>query len=254
MDVFPTLSALAGVALPAGVVYDGVDAVDVLLKPRGKSKREILWIYSPTYMWPADLGPSAARMGRWKAHWATDTGLGGCAAKACARVTYPPDHPLLFDVEADPSEAFPLNPEANGGNPRNGSCRLPGQGQGQPTGPGYATQAEISAALAVLNAARKEEVLKFKRPVARACLPTPCTSAASACRLGAQASARRFRPVLTCAHLLTPSLHKGRRWCRRQTSLARAQTSTGSAATATRTLRPPPAPRVPPATAAAHRR
>ena len=154
--------------MPPGVVYDGVDVSDVLLESKGKlkqrSKRDILWIYSPTFAWPADLGPSAARMGRWKAHWATGPGLGGCAANACTEVTYPLDHPLLFDVEADPSEVFPLNPEANGGDPRNGTCRLPGQGQGQPTGPGYATNAEILAALAGLNAARKEEVLKFKRP------------------------------------------------------------------------------------------
>ena len=39
LDVFPTVSALAGVRLPPGVVYDGVDVSDVLLESKGKSKQ-----------------------------------------------------------------------------------------------------------------------------------------------------------------------------------------------------------------------
>ena len=41
-----------------------------------------------------------------KAHWATGPGLGGCAN--CTKQTYPTDAPLLFDIEQDPSEAYPL--------------------------------------------------------------------------------------------------------------------------------------------------
>jgi hypothetical protein len=50
-------------------------------------------------------GPSAARCGKWKAHWATGPGLGGC--EGCTKESYP-EVPLLFDIEEDPSEAYPL--------------------------------------------------------------------------------------------------------------------------------------------------
>ena len=44
LDVFPTFSALAGVALPAGVVYDGRDMSEVLFKPDGRSQHDVLFI------------------------------------------------------------------------------------------------------------------------------------------------------------------------------------------------------------------
>ena len=44
LDIFPTFSALAGVALPAGVVYDGRDMSEVLFKPDGRSQHDVLFI------------------------------------------------------------------------------------------------------------------------------------------------------------------------------------------------------------------
>ena len=47
MDVFPTVSKLAGVPLPTGVVYDGRDMSGVLLDKTGtvKSKHDFLFMY-----------------------------------------------------------------------------------------------------------------------------------------------------------------------------------------------------------------
>ena len=67
LDVFPTFSALARLPLPAGVVYDGRDMSDVLLTDGGRSRHDVVFIYSQDP--PPDRGPAAARMGRWKAHW-----------------------------------------------------------------------------------------------------------------------------------------------------------------------------------------
>lgn len=80
----------------------------------GKSAHDILFFYGghgSTY----DHGvayPYAARLGRFKAHWRTGPGLGGCkpspaAPIGCPSVVYSAG-PLLFDVDQDPSEQFPL--------------------------------------------------------------------------------------------------------------------------------------------------
>ena len=161
LDVFPTFSALARLPLPAGVVYDGRDMSDVLLTDGGRSRHDVVFIYSQDP--PPDRGPAAARMGRWKAHWSTMPGLGGCSAPACTKVVYPVGAPLLFDVEADPSEAYPLSfPKGTDVSPAAGRSRLPGAaGQGLPCGPGYATPAEIAAAIVRLVAARVAEMATF---------------------------------------------------------------------------------------------
>ena len=109
LDLFPTLSTLAGVALPRDRVYDGKDMSDILFKTTGRSQHVVLFLYNQDPNMCKDGGPSAARMGRWKAHWATGPGLGGCSQPTCRKLEYPVDHPLLFDVVADPSEAYPLH-------------------------------------------------------------------------------------------------------------------------------------------------
>jgi len=102
MDVFPTISALAGIKLPDGVVYDGRDMSDVLFEPFGKSKHEFLFHYGGC----AEGGaPATCRHGPWKAHWCTGPGLGGCTN--CSKIHYPDAQPLLFNVEEDPSESMP---------------------------------------------------------------------------------------------------------------------------------------------------
>jgi arylsulfatase A len=109
LDLFPTVSALAGLALPAGVVYDGRDMSDVLLGTNGgKSKHTFLFFYGGAGDGGrgGSKGPTAVRHGKYKAHWGTGPGLGG--AKDMPRRKYP-DYPLLFNVHEDPSEEYPLN-------------------------------------------------------------------------------------------------------------------------------------------------
>ena len=84
LDLFPTVTSLVGLELPKGVVYDGRDMTDVLLakdgNERGKSKHDILFFYggggNACSKWK---GPSAARYGSYKAHFATAPGLSGCS-------------------------------------------------------------------------------------------------------------------------------------------------------------------------------
>lgn len=162
--------------MPTDRVYDGRDMSDVLLKLNAPSPHTVLWLYNQDPHMVTDGGPSAGRMGRWKAHWATGPGLGGCSQPGCKKVEYPLEQPLLFDVVADPSEAYPLAGNFNASwsaSPSAGAARLPCNGddpcngnggrQGLPSGPGYATPAEIAAALAALVAARKVELAEFHR-------------------------------------------------------------------------------------------
>ena len=124
MDLFPTASALAGLELPKDRVYDGKDMSDVLLKEEGKSKHEVLFMYGGAA--PVDGGPGAARMGPWKAYWATGPGLGGCDWPTCNKTMYPIENPLLFNIHIDPSEGLPLLGQLPSDNDHQ---------PGQPTGP-----------------------------------------------------------------------------------------------------------------------
>lgn len=113
MDVFPTLSKLAGIDLPSDRVFDGRDATDVLLKDGGKSKHDFLFFYG-TCNPGSSYSVTAVRHGPYKAHWCTAPGLGQSSDK---NLTKHYDPPLLFNVEVDPSEAIPLN--AKNENPTN---------------------------------------------------------------------------------------------------------------------------------------
>lgn len=104
MDVFPTFSSLAGVPLPEDVTYDGRDMSDVLLKANGKSKHDFLFHYGGC---SRNGFPATCRHGKWKAHWCTGPGLGGCTN--CTTIKYGDHAPLLFNVEKDPSESTPVN-------------------------------------------------------------------------------------------------------------------------------------------------
>eukprot|EP00041_Stephanoeca_diplocostata_P008161 m.118189 g.118189 ORF g.118189 m.118189 type:complete len:592 (-) comp17199_c0_seq1:157-1932(-) len=105
MDVFPTLSTLAGVALPTDRVYDGRDMSHILLDTTGtaKSAHDALFMYGGC---TTSSGPSAVRFGQYKAYWCTGPGLGGGKDLT---VRYNTSSPLVFDIWQDPSEGIPLD-------------------------------------------------------------------------------------------------------------------------------------------------
>uniref|UniRef100_A0A6V2EEX6 Sulfatase N-terminal domain-containing protein n=1 Tax=Ditylum brightwellii TaxID=49249 RepID=A0A6V2EEX6_9STRA len=107
MDVFPTLSALADIPLPTNRVYDGLDMSNVLLgKNGGKSDHDFLFFYgycSGEPYWTI----SSVRHGKYKAHWCTMPGLGLGHIKGENITQYDP--PLLFNIDKDPSEAYPIS-------------------------------------------------------------------------------------------------------------------------------------------------
>lgn len=106
MDVFPTLSTLAGLDLPANRTFDGRDMSDILLKEGGKSKHDFLFFYG-TCSGDPYWSISSVRHGKYKAHWCTAPGLGEFDNNTAHIKRYDP--PLLFDVEKDPSEAEPIS-------------------------------------------------------------------------------------------------------------------------------------------------
>ncbi|XP_054631537.1 arylsulfatase A [Dunckerocampus dactyliophorus] len=108
LDILPTIAKLAGAKVPK-VELDGVDMTEILFK-HGKSKRETMMFY------PTDasekFGLFALRLWKYKAHFYTRGSIHSnttpdkdCSAFALLK---PHDPPLLFDVEADPSERYPL--------------------------------------------------------------------------------------------------------------------------------------------------
>lgn len=111
LDILPTIAGLAGAKLPS-VQLDGVDMTDILIN-HGKSKREAMMFY-PTD--PSEkYGLFALRLGKYKAHFYT-RGAGHSETtpdKDCHIISFlkPHEPPLLFDLEADPSENYPLSPQ-----------------------------------------------------------------------------------------------------------------------------------------------
>lgn len=103
LDVFPTISALAGLPLPDDRPFDGKDMSEILLNENGKSKHDFLFFYS-TCSGEEYWSVSSVRHGKYKAHWCTAPGLGHFNASLTKR--YNP--PLLFDIERDPSESEPI--------------------------------------------------------------------------------------------------------------------------------------------------
>jgi arylsulfatase A-like enzyme len=118
MDVFPSLLRLIdGPSAPAPIAFDGKSSLyDLLFAPTGaKSAHAFLPFYNQPNISEPATQIFAARMGRYKVHWLTSPGLGGGRyATHAPHDRAPPnevrawDPPLIFDVEADPSEMLPL--------------------------------------------------------------------------------------------------------------------------------------------------
>jgi len=110
-DIFPTALALAGVALPKGIVIDGRDISPLLFTLNATTPHECLFIYkgTPGLECPDDHpncpGLWAIRCGVYKIHYVTSSTVDG--GKPNNGVFHTP--PLIFNIEEDPSERYPLD-------------------------------------------------------------------------------------------------------------------------------------------------
>jgi len=110
MDLLPTFCKLSGTELPGDRVYDGYD-ISPLLFGSGKSPRDIVFYYRGEQVF-------AIRKGDYKAHFITQNEYGSQTAHP---ITNPPTEikntrtvenpPLLYNVNADPSEKFNIAAE-----------------------------------------------------------------------------------------------------------------------------------------------
>jgi hypothetical protein len=130
MDVFPsllkmidggsreTIRSAERAAGAAAIAFDGKSSLwDILVDNTGTAASAHAFL--PFYNNPNISLPAAeifaARMGKYKAHWITSPGLGGGRYPTSAEHDRMPagalrkfDPPLVFDIEADPSEMLPL--------------------------------------------------------------------------------------------------------------------------------------------------
>ncbi|XP_018585957.2 arylsulfatase A-like isoform X1 [Scleropages formosus] len=108
LDILPTITSLAGAKLPR-VHLDGFDMSNILFR-HGPSKRKAMFYYP---MDPSEeIGLFAVRLGKYKAHYYTcgsilsdTTPDQDCHSTSSLKQH---DPPLLFDLEADPSENYNL--------------------------------------------------------------------------------------------------------------------------------------------------
>nr|XP_042125812.1 steryl-sulfatase-like [Peromyscus maniculatus bairdii] len=122
MDVFPTVAALAGAALPADRVIDGRDLMPLLRGRTTRSAHEFLFHYCNAYLNAVRWRPPNDTA-VWKAFFFTPrfdpAGANGCfSTHVCFchgdHVTRH-DPPLLFDLSRDPGELRPLTPGSSSG-------------------------------------------------------------------------------------------------------------------------------------------
>lgn len=111
MDILPTAARLAGTPVPAGALLDGKDSLFDILLSDGPSAHHFLPFYNG-YFSKAGNAMHAARYGQYKVHWVTSPGLGHEHEDIWNSWTWTHDPPLVFDIQADPQELFPLTSEA----------------------------------------------------------------------------------------------------------------------------------------------
>jgi arylsulfatase A len=103
MDVFPTVTRLAGASLPSRPV-DGIDVWPLLSGEKTELEREALLYFDGWHL-------QCARRGKWKAHFARYTGATYSPAPAGGRANLPLPQPELYDVVTDTDESYDVAPE-----------------------------------------------------------------------------------------------------------------------------------------------
>eukprot|EP00665_Eupelagonemidae_sp_cell47_P008299 gene8299-406_t len=109
VDLFPTVAALAGAAVPQDRVYDGVDLSGVLFGGGAAAHATLVHPNSGE----GEIGAiETVRVGRWKAKWRTGGGSTECVTqqggpRSAKSVRRP--QPLLFDMFLDASERVALD-------------------------------------------------------------------------------------------------------------------------------------------------
>ncbi|MFO7845105.1 MAG: sulfatase [Balneolaceae bacterium] len=97
LDIFTTVSYLAGVSLPDNRIIDGVNLSPVLMGEGESPRKEMLFYRGATVY--------AARKGDFKAHYITE----GAYGEFGERIVHEP--PLLFNLSEDPAERYDVADE-----------------------------------------------------------------------------------------------------------------------------------------------
>lgn len=97
LDIFTTVSYLAGVSLPDDRIIDGVNLSPVLMGEGESPRKEMLFYRGATVY--------AARKGDFKAHYITE----GAYGEFGERIVHEP--PLLFNLSEDPAERYDVADE-----------------------------------------------------------------------------------------------------------------------------------------------
>lgn len=122
-DIFPTVLAVAGVALPSDRDYDGKNLMPLLTQQTATSPHKCVFYWKgcsdkTTCGVPTDSplvnkvhpGLWAVRCGGYKTHFMITT-------ESCNVKYMPPgqyqEEPLIYRIDVDPSERFPINKAAN---------------------------------------------------------------------------------------------------------------------------------------------
>ena len=121
-DVFATILSVAGVEAPQDRFIDGKDLSPILYENSTKQVRDCVFIYKGTPNVNCPDGETecpglwAIRCGRYKVHfalqWSKYSIQGSHPVVNATTVPLYLETPLLFDIDADPSEKMPLSSES----------------------------------------------------------------------------------------------------------------------------------------------
>jgi len=95
LDLFPTLTSIAGGQLPSGRIYDGYDLSETLFSGKD-SPRDVMFFYRDTEVY-------AVRKGAFKVHFVTQPEYG-----SQDKTIHRP--PLVYNVSVDPGEKYNISP------------------------------------------------------------------------------------------------------------------------------------------------